>query len=96
MKVVVVGGAGFIGSNFVRILAANPENSVLVLDKLTYAGNFYEEFEQIYVLEGSLYDQDNTYQSGQFIIRAPGTMHTTGSENGAVVLLFYALAIHTG
>ena len=54
----------------------------------------HEEVEQIYVLEGSLYDQDNTYQSGQFIVRAPGTMHTTGSESGAVVLLFYAPAIH--
>ena len=53
----------------------------------------HEEIEQIYVLEGSLYDQDKTYQSGQFIARAPATMHTTGSKSGAVVLLFYAPAI---
>ena len=56
----------------------------------------HEEFEQIYVLEGSLYDQDNTYQSGQFIVRAPATMHTTGSESGAVVLRVDAPAMHTG
>jgi dTDP-glucose 4,6-dehydratase len=40
MKLVVTGGAGFIGSNFVRhVLTAHPEDSVVNLDKLTYAGN---------------------------------------------------------
>lgn len=36
----VTGGAGFIGSNFVRfIVRALPDVRVIVLDKLTYAGN---------------------------------------------------------
>jgi dTDP-glucose 4,6-dehydratase len=35
----VTGGAGFIGSNFVRSLAAAPPARVVVLDALTYAGN---------------------------------------------------------
>jgi dTDP-glucose 4,6-dehydratase len=40
MKLVVTGGAGFIGSNFIRyVLASHPEDSVVNLDKLTYAGN---------------------------------------------------------
>jgi dTDP-glucose 4,6-dehydratase len=38
--ILVTGGAGFIGSNFVRyLLKALPEVRVTVLDKLTYAGN---------------------------------------------------------
>jgi dTDP-glucose 4,6-dehydratase len=38
MKIIVTGGAGFIGSNFVRI-ALKQNHSVVVLDLLTYAGN---------------------------------------------------------
>jgi dTDP-glucose 4,6-dehydratase len=37
--VLVTGGAGFIGSAVCRHLAADPENSVVNVDKLTYAGN---------------------------------------------------------
>ena len=39
-KIIVTGGAGFIGSNFVHYVVNNhPEVHVTVLDKLTYAGN---------------------------------------------------------
>ena len=37
--VIVTGGAGFIGSNFVRYLLAQTDSRVVVVDKLTYAGN---------------------------------------------------------
>jgi dTDP-glucose 4,6-dehydratase len=36
---VVTGGAGFIGSNFVRLALASRDARVVVVDKLTYAGN---------------------------------------------------------
>ncbi len=40
MKLLVTGGAGFIGSNFIRyILGEDPGTEVTNLDKLTYAGN---------------------------------------------------------
>jgi dTDP-glucose 4,6-dehydratase len=40
VRLLVTGGAGFIGSNFIRhVLHAHPEDSVVNLDKLTYAGN---------------------------------------------------------
>ncbi len=38
-RVLVTGGAGFIGSAFVRYLLAGDDAEVVVLDKLTYAGN---------------------------------------------------------
>lgn len=38
-KILVTGGAGFIGSNFVHFLVDNTDAQVTVVDKLTYAGN---------------------------------------------------------
>jgi dTDP-glucose 4,6-dehydratase len=38
MKLLVCGGAGFIGSNFVRQRLASTDDELVVLDKLTYAG----------------------------------------------------------
>ena len=39
MRMLVTGGAGFIGSNFVRLVVEEGRDEVTVLDKLTYAGN---------------------------------------------------------
>ena len=38
-KILVTGGAGFIGSNFIQLALGRPGVQVLNLDKLTYAGN---------------------------------------------------------
>ena len=48
MRVLVTGGAGFIGSNFIRFfLAKYADDAIVNLDKLTYAGNLdnVAEFE---------------------------------------------------
>ncbi len=40
MKILVTGGAGFIGGNFVHyMLGAHPDYDIICVDKLTYAGN---------------------------------------------------------
>jgi dTDP-glucose 4,6-dehydratase len=50
VRILVTGGAGFIGSNFVHhVLRDHPSDQIVVLDKLTYAGNLCN-------LEGPLQD----------------------------------------
>ena len=40
MTIIVTGGAGFIGSNFIfHMLGKYPDYRIICLDKLTYAGN---------------------------------------------------------
>ena len=49
----------------------------------------HEDLEQILVLEGTFYDDEKTYHPGDFVLRAPGAVHTAGSEDGCIVLLIY-------
>lgn len=46
MKILITGGAGFIGSALIRHLMDNTQHSVLNVDKLTYAGNL-ESLESV-------------------------------------------------
>ena len=50
MTILVTGGAGFIGSNFVIDWLEQSDESVINLDKLTYAGNLsnLEKFKNCY------------------------------------------------
>lgn len=57
----VTGGAGFIGSNFVRLVLERTDLPVLVLDKLTYAGNLENlagllELERVTFFHGDIAD----------------------------------------
>ncbi|MDQ3742242.1 MAG: dTDP-glucose 4,6-dehydratase [Actinomycetota bacterium] len=59
MKLLVCGGAGFIGSNFVRIRARDHGDEVVVLDKLTYAGR-RENLQDVEheLVHGAIEDED--------------------------------------
>ena len=47
-NILVTGGAGFIGTNFVRyVVAEHPDVKITVLDKLTYAGNARSEERRV-------------------------------------------------
>ena len=64
MKLLVTGGAGFIGSNFVRyFLAEHPDDSIVVLDKLTYAGRLESlqdlmTYERMEFVQGDIADPE--------------------------------------
>jgi dTDP-glucose 4,6-dehydratase len=59
MKLLVCGGAGFIGSNFVRLRVREHGDEVAVLDKLTYAGrreNLHDVIDAIRFIHGAIED----------------------------------------
>lgn len=45
MKILITGGAGFIGSAVIRHIINSSQDSIINLDKLTYAGNLESLFE---------------------------------------------------
>lgn len=62
--IIVTGGAGFIGSNFVRHWLKNSDESVLVYDNLTYAGhidNVPRENPKVKFVEGDICDYSKFY-----------------------------------
>lgn len=62
MKLLITGGAGFIGTNFVlRWVRAHPDDGLVVLDKLTYAGcraNLDSVADRIRFVEGDICDAE--------------------------------------
>jgi len=52
----------------------------------------HDEQEEVYVLAGSFYDEEQSYQPGDYILRPAGAVHTAGSESGCELLLIYRSA----
>lgn len=49
----------------------------------------HDKIEQIYVIDGDFYDDDESYEAGDFVVRMPGAMHRAGSRNGCTMLITY-------
>lgn len=67
MKMIVTGGAGFIGSNFIYYELAHSKDKILCLDKLTYAGNLETlapiwENERFSFVRGDIADRTFIYE----------------------------------
>lgn len=92
MTILVTGGAGFIGSNFVLDWVARQDEAVVNLDKLTYAGNLenlasLEGNGQHHFVQGDLGDSDlvsrllGTYQP-RAIVNFAAESHVDRSIHG--------------
>jgi len=85
MHVLVTGGAGFIGSNFVRHLLASGEDRVINLDLLTYAGNL----ENLAGLENH-----PRYRFVRGDINDRGLLHTLFREEDIDAVIHFAAESH--
>ena len=56
------------------------------------AAHAHDEFEQVYVLEGSFDDGERVLRAGDYCARPIGAMHETVTEEGFVALLIYSAA----
>ncbi|MCD6100379.1 MAG: dTDP-glucose 4,6-dehydratase [Candidatus Marinimicrobia bacterium] len=68
MKILITGGAGFIGCNFVRyMLNKYPDSEIIVLDKLTYAGrleNLQDVMDKITFIKGDICNREDVEKVG--------------------------------
>jgi dTDP-glucose 4,6-dehydratase len=76
MRQFITGGAGFIGSNYVRWVLANTDDEVTVYDALTYAGNL-STLRDV--------DDDPRYSFVKGNICDPGTLEDAMAGHDAVV-----------
>ncbi len=76
MKLLVTGGAGFIGSNYVRHVLAHTDDEVTVYDALTYAGNL-STLRDV--------DDDRRYRFVKGNICDPGTLEEAMAGHDGVV-----------
>jgi len=84
MQLLVTGGAGFIGSNFVKLMMKkNPEIKVRVLDKLTYAGRIenlkeVEKNKNFEFLKGDICDKQivkKAFEGIDFVVHFAAETH---------------------
>lgn len=87
-KLLVTGGAGFIGSNFVHHVIAHTDDHVTVLDKLTYAGNLASlaglPADRFSFVEGDIADAalvDDLFAGADAVVHYAAESHNDNSLN---------------
>ena len=85
-RMVVTGGAGFIGSNFVRHVVRHTSDDVVVLDKLTYAGSRASldglPADRVTLVEGDICDAslvDDLVASADVVVHFAAESHNDNS-----------------
>lgn len=84
MKILITGGAGFIGSAVIRYIIANTNHSVVNVDKLTYAGNLIslrevEESTRYCFYQVDICDQDKV--ESVFLTEQPDAVMHLAAES---------------
>jgi dTDP-glucose 4,6-dehydratase len=93
MKLVVCGGAGFIGSTFVRLRLRHHGDEITVLDKLTYAGrreNLHDVMDEIRFVHGAIEDPQSVAEAtsgAQAVVNFAAETHVDRSISGPAAFL---------
>ncbi|AXY55790.1 dTDP-glucose 4,6-dehydratase [Acinetobacter chinensis] len=97
MRILVTGGAGFIGSALIRFLISNTANQVCNLDKLTYAGNLESlteienspayQFRQIDICDGAALEQVVQEFQPEVVMHLAAESHVDRSIDGPAAFI---------
>ncbi len=91
-KILITGGAGFIGSNYVELVIENSNDQIFVLDNLTYAGNLknleaVSNLPNYTFIKGDICDEaviDSLFKEHQFnkVVHFAAESHVDNSITG--------------
>ena len=70
--------------------ARNERTMLMKVDPGAYSPpHAHEEFEEVYILEGSFWDDEHLLVAGDYVCREAGAVHAGGSDEGGVMLVVY-------